>query len=117
MADGGSMSCRRGGGGDSTHVHPGEEECWSSGLVPAVLDAPLGEKTHPHPIAKTVASTPVPEKTASTVPDPQGPPETIQEEQVHRTGASRQDLRNSTREGAETGPKQHKTKAEGAAVH
>lgn len=92
-ADGGGMSCR-GTGSNSGHVHPGEEEC-SRSTAPAVLEAPLEEKAldptsvHPKTVAKTVASTTVPEKTTSTVPDSQERPESIQEGQVPRTVSSR----------------------------
>lgn len=118
-AEGGSLSCTR-GSGDFRHVHPGEEEYSSSRwvsskaqrLAPAVLDPTLEKKPHSQTIAKMVAPTPVPERTSSGVPDSQEPPEAIQEDHVHRTVASKQDVRNTTQEGTETASKGHKTKSE-----
>lgn len=97
-ADGGSVSWR-GTDSNSRHVHPGEEERssprWFSSTAAAVLDPPLEEKAldptsaHPKTLAKTVASTVVPEKPPSTGPDSQEPPESTQEGQVPRTVSSR----------------------------
>ncbi|XP_029697979.1 capping protein, Arp2/3 and myosin-I linker protein 2 isoform X1 [Takifugu rubripes] len=123
MAEGGGLSGTR-GSGDSRHVHPGEEECSSSRwfsskaqrLAPAVLDPTLEKKPHSQTIAKMVAPTPGPEKTSSRVPESQEPPEAIQADHVHRTVASKPDVRNSTQEGTETGSKGHKTKSEAAVL-
>ncbi|TNN01069.1 hypothetical protein fugu_012315 [Takifugu bimaculatus] len=123
MAEGGSLSGTR-GSGDSRHVHPGEEECSSSRwfsskaqrLAPAVLDPTLEKKPHSQTIAKMVAPTPGPEKTSSRVPESQEPPEAIQADHVHRTVASKPDVRDSTQEGTETGSKGHKTKSEAAVL-
>lgn len=116
------MSCTR-GSSDSRHVHPGEEECSSSRWVsskaqraPAVLDPTLEKNPHSQTVAKMVASTTVPEKTSSRVPDLREPPEATQADQVHRTVASRQDVRNSTQEGTETDSKRHKTKSEASVL-
>lgn len=123
MAEGGSRSCTR-GSGDSRHVHPGEEECSSSRwfsskaqrLAPAVLDPTLEKKTHSQTIAKMAAPTLVPEKTSSRVPDSQEPPEAIQADHVHRTVASKQDVRHSPQGGTEAGSKGHEAKSEAAVL-
>lgn len=62
------------------------------------------------------APTPVPEKTSSSVPDSQEPPEATQADHVHRTVASKQDVRSSTQEGTEAASKGHKAKSEAAVL-